>query len=234
LRLAAERFWLAARMANADEFVVQTPTMKCLLEGKTQGRIPVCALPFVAAPRGYMRELASPARRPDAEFDFAYVATGEPHKNHRRLIAAWCLLADEGLFPTLCLTLNPARFGELCIEIESIKRAKGIKVVNTGELSHADALGLYEKSGALIYPSTFESFGIPLIEARQAELPILASELDYVRDVVDPEQTFDPESPRSIARAVKRFLSRLEDELPLLDAHEFIRRIVKPDELGDV
>jgi hypothetical protein len=54
---------------------------------------------------------------------------------------------------------------------------------------------------------------MPLIEASQAGLPVLASELDYVRDVIDPEQSFDPESAISIARAVKRFIG--EDEAPL-------------------
>ena len=64
-----------------------------------------------------------------------------------------------------------------------------------------------------------------MIEARQAGLPVLASELDYVRDVLDPEQTFNPESPLSIARAVKRFLGLNESSLPLLDATLFLKNI---------
>jgi glycosyltransferase involved in cell wall biosynthesis len=70
-----------------------------------------------------------------------------------------------------------------------------------------------------------ESFGLPLIEARQAGLPILASELDYVRDVVDPEQTFDPDSPMSIARAVKRFLGVEVTPIPLLSASQFLESV---------
>jgi hypothetical protein len=46
-----------------------------------------------------------------------------------------------------------------------------------------------------------------------------------VRDVLDPEQTFDPESPLSIARAVKRFLGLNESPLPLLDATHFLKNI---------
>ena len=40
----------------------------------------------------------------------------------------------------------------------------------------------------------FESFGLPLLEASSIDLPIIASESDYVRDVCEPAQTFDPNS----------------------------------------
>jgi hypothetical protein len=54
----------------------------------------------------------------------------------------------------------------------------------------------------------------------------MAPELDYVREVLDPKQTFDPESPVSIARAVKRFLGVDENPLPLLDAKRFLAEII--------
>lgn len=225
LRLAAERLFLSQRMTNAGEFVVQTPTMKRLLEIKTQGRVPVRVLPFVAEPNGYARPTPQRKRPKENSGDFVYVASGEPHKNHRRLIEAWCLLAEEGLFPLLCLTLDEACFPVLCRDIEVLRQRYGLKVKNVGRVPHEEALALYGKAGASIYPSTFESFGLPLIEARQASLPVLASELDYVRDVLDPEETFDPESAISIARAVKRFMGQEEQPLPLLDAKRFMSSI---------
>jgi glycosyltransferase involved in cell wall biosynthesis len=103
----------------------------------------------------------------------------------------------------------------------------GLKVKNAGWLSQLEVFSLYKIAGASIYPSTLESFGLPLIEARQAGLPVLAPELDYVRDVLDPEQTFDPESVVSIARAVKRFLGLQEEPLPLQDAAVFIEYLLK-------
>ena len=68
-----------------------------------------------------------------------------------------------------------------------------------GVLTHGQMKQLYSQVHALIYPLTFELFGLPLIEARQAGLAILAAELDYVRDVLDPDQSFDPLSELSIA-----------------------------------
>ena len=226
LRLVVERLWLSNKMSNVDEFIVQTPTMKRLLETKVRGRVPVRILPFVAEPNGYARSMLQPKLSKENEFDFVYVASGEPHKNHRRLIEAWCQLAEEGLFPSLCLTLAETSFASLCKEIEVLRQRHGLIVTNVGEIPHKDVLVLYKKAGASIYPSTFESFGLPLIEARQAGLPVLASELDYVRDVLDPEQTFDPESSISIARSVKRFMGINEQPLPLLDATQFMASVL--------
>lgn len=225
-RLIVERLWLSKKLMNVDEFVVQTPTMKRLMEIKTRGRVPVSVLPFVADPCGYTRSLPQRKDQKDIDYDFVYVASGEPHKNHRRLIEAWCLLAEEGLFPSLCLTLDEARFAGLCQEIEAMHQQYGLKVENAGGLSHQDVLSLYKKAGASIYPSTFESFGLPLIEARQANLPVLASELDYVRDVCVPVQTFDPHSPVSMARAVKRFLGKPNPTVELHTPAEFWRALL--------
>lgn len=225
LRLSIERLWLLTRMVHADGFIVQTPTMKRLLEARTAGSIPVRVLPFIAEPGSYVRSAARPPSDAGREHDFVYIASGEPHKNHGRLLEAWCLLAGEGLFPSLCVTLDPQRFPVLCDEIETMKQQYGIKIGNLGELSHREVQALYRKAGAAVYPSTFESFGLPLLEARQAGLPVLAPELDYVRDVIDPEQSFDPDSPLSIARAVKRFMGKDEPPLPLLDAGGFLKRL---------
>lgn len=222
LRLVVERLWLTGKMSSADEYIVQTPTMKRLLEIKTHGKIPVRVLPFMAQPNGYARAVPQPKVQREHTYDFVYVASGEPHKNHRRLIEAWSLLAEEDLFPSLCLTLDEARYAALCREMEELRQHHRLKMTNAGKLTHKAVLALYNSAGASIYPSTFESFGLPLIEARLAGLPVLAAELDYVRDVLDPEQTFDPESAVSIARAVKRHMGIEEQLLPLLDAERFL------------
>lgn len=227
LRLYVERWWLIRKVANVDKIIVQTQTMKRLLEVKLKQFFPIQILPFVDKLDGYARRLDGGTANRFSTFDFIYVASGEPHKNHRTLIKAWCLLAKERLFPSLCLTLDKARFSELCFFIDEMRHQHDLNIVNVGVLTHTEVLALYEKSMAAIYPSQFESFGLPLIEARQAGLPVLASELDFVRDVLDPDQVFDPNSPTSIARAVKRFKGLDEPPLPLLDATQFLASILK-------
>lgn len=151
---------------------------------------------------------------------------GDPHKNHLVLIQAWCMLASEGIFPSLCLTVSQSQFVVLCKELDRLRKLYNLNVENLGELSRDSIKKLYEESGALIYPSKLESFGLPLVEARQAGLSILAPELDYVRDLIDPEETFDPDSAVSIARAIKRYMGLADGTLPLLTANEFIDRIL--------
>jgi len=125
----------------------------------------------------------------------------------------------------LCLTVDEDVSPNLYAWIGEQKLHYGLKLESVGFIPHDQVRKLYTQAGALIYPSTFESFGLPLIEARQAGLPVLASELDYVRDVLDPEQAFDPESPLSIARAVKRFMGLNDEPLPLLNAADFMKSI---------
>jgi len=60
-------------------------------------------------------------------------------------------------------------------------------------------------------------------------LQILAPELDYVRDVIDPAQTFDPNSPTSIARAVLRHLKIPVTKTNAVDAKAFLAHVLQQD-----
>lgn len=213
LRLSFERLVSKAFRHRVSSYIVQTPSMQRALTewyAAPAAQLPmVTVFPFVEA-------MPAPARHdePQMKWDFVYVADGEAHKNHLVLLEAWRLLADEGLFPSLALTLSP-RDGLLKSEIEETSLKHDLKIHDIGQLSHKDVMALYAKSRALIFPSTSESFGLPLIEASHMGLPILASELDFVRDVCVPEHTFDPASPVSIARAVKRFLGHPEHPIAM-------------------
>lgn len=225
LRLKVERLWFRWRAKNANTLVVQTPSMRALLETSGVAKEkPVYVLPFVDLSTDYQRETHNGFSKAPSD-PFIYVASGEPHKNHRNLVQAWCLLAQEGIFPTLWLTLDAKVNCDLCLWIDQQTHKFGLRLKNLGVQPHEQIRHLYTEGQALIYPSTFESLGLPLIEARQAGLAVIASELDFVRDVLDPEQVFDPRSPVSIARAVKRFLGSGEKALPLLNAAEFMKRL---------
>jgi glycosyltransferase involved in cell wall biosynthesis len=227
LRLHCERLWLICTTHNVNEFIVQTPSMyRILTESGIVRGLRTHILPFSNIRQGYHRSCNT--RTPKSPMPiFIYVASGEPHKNHRNLIEAWCLLAKEGFFPGLKLTLAQEANQDLCNWLQRKKDVFQIDVENLGMLSYSQVKEQYASAQALIFPSNFESFGLPLIEARQAGLAVLASELDYVRDVIDPEESFDPTSPISIALAVKRFLGIASDPLPLLDAHAFLDSILK-------
>jgi glycosyltransferase involved in cell wall biosynthesis len=161
-----------------------------------------------------------------SEKKFIYVASGDAHKNHLRLLSAWELLAKEGLYPKLLLTLDNMQDVELLGEINEIRLRFPVKIDNLGVLDHEQVLAAYKSTDALIFPSLTESFGLPLIEANNANLPIIASESDFVRDLVTPVETFDPISVTSIARAVKRYLGVQNTGISLLGPQEFLEKII--------
>jgi len=228
MRIFIERCWLRLRASSVTQFFVQTPSMQRSLEQRFAVR--AVLFPFVRdSQRDYPRRLPVSDGEASTEFDFLYVASGEPHKNHRNLIMAWQLLAEDGLRPVLCLTIEHDAEKELMAWIDDMKTRHDLKINNVSSSSQAEIDTLYSRVKALIYPSRCESLGLPLIEARNAGLPVLASELDFVRDVIDPEQTFDPESPVSIARAVKRFMGAEEQPLPLKSAGDFVQYLLKQD-----
>lgn len=192
------------------EYIVQTPSMaRELTRWYGPGCPPVRMLPFID--KWPIAASAAPAA-----WDFVYVSDGIATKNHLRLLHAWQLLAAQGMRPSLALTLGP-RDATLAARIAVQSRADRLNVVNLGHLPRPEVLKLYGRARALLFPSLSESFGLPLIEAAHLGLPILAPELDYVRDVCSPAQTFDPLSAVSIARAVRRFLGEPE---PLVQVSE--------------
>lgn len=158
--------------------------------------------------------------------DYIYIASAEPHKNHRNLLEAWDILKRKyGQVPCLKLTI-PQNTGTLNQTIK-VYREKGLKIDNLGILSHEQVLEHLCRAKALIYPSKTESFGLPLSEAMSLNVPIIASELDYVRDVAAPMETFDPNSPLSIARAVARFEGIEEEPDEILSSESFWETIVR-------
>jgi glycosyltransferase involved in cell wall biosynthesis len=225
VRLTFERLVSWVFRHRVAEYIVQTPSMKRAVLQWYGARDPaqpaVRVLPFVEAlhtsPEYNVRT---------ADWDFVYVADGEAHKNHRTLLAAWQLLAQDGLHPSLALTLSP-RDTALKRELEALVVESELRIKDLGQMPHENVLSLYATARAMIFPSTSESFGLPLIEATHVGLPILASELDYVRDVCSPVQTFDPTSAVSIARAVKRFLAVPEPVLQLRSPHDFLRELLE-------
>ncbi|MDI9332847.1 MAG: glycosyltransferase [Cytophagales bacterium] len=205
--------------ARCKEYWVQGPSMARDLR-RWYGEKPVSirVLPF-------SQPTVPTTRSESAQWDFLYVADGEAHKNHRCLVEAWGLLAQQGIKPSLALTLSK-RDAPLLAWIEKQIATHGLKICNLGQMPHDKLLSLYGQSKALIFPSVSESFGLPLVEARQASLPILASELDFVRDVCEPVQTFDPASPTSIARAVRRFIGQPDLPLNPVGAVEFLSALL--------
>jgi glycosyltransferase involved in cell wall biosynthesis len=196
MRIQFERRWLRARSFCVTKFIVQTPTMKHLLQNLLWRDADILSYAVFVEGRGLSGEISG------KQYDYLYIASGEPHKNHRCLIEAWVIMAKKGKFPSLCLTLQAEKSPDLCLWIEIQCQQYGLKIEMVEELSFQEIQDLYCNSKVLIYPSTLESFGLPLLEAVYQGLSVIASDLSYVHDVIKPNATFNPESSESIANAV--------------------------------
>lgn len=218
VRLSVERLWLKHCLRDA-ELVVQTPTMAWAAERAT-GR-PAAVYGFVATPEtGWLTQ----DNLADQDIDFLYVASPEPHKNHRNLLLAWGILAAEGAAPSLGLTLPTNAPAELRAQIE-VLQGLGAPIEVIEPCAPGEMKALYARARAMIYPSLLESFGLPLLEAQSCGLPIVAAERDYVRDIVVPRETFDPLSPVSIARAVQRSQGRAVPPMNVGDPAGFLAHL---------
>lgn len=222
-RIFLERLWLKWRISENMRCIVQTTSMRKLLASATSNKIKNAEILSLVSSELF--EQNTQINSLQKNYDFIYVATPDKHKHHLELIDAWCLLAEENIKPSLIVTCEQSQNPSLHAYLQQKIQEFSLNITNKGYCEHKEILNLYLQSTALIFPSVAESFGLPLLEAKQAGLPILASELDYVRDLVEPAQTFDSYSPLSIARAVKRFLKLPQEPIKLVNAQTFLDAI---------
>jgi glycosyltransferase involved in cell wall biosynthesis len=75
----------------------------------------------------------------------------------------------------------------------------------------ADLDGLYRAAAAFVYPSLYEGFGLPLIEAMARGIPTIASDTSAIPEVAgDATLGVNPRSVREIARAIESVLTDLD------------------------
>ena len=134
------------------------------------------------------------------ENTYLYVSSGASHKNLNRLLDAWLLVYQKGYNPELHLTI-PQYEIELINKINFLVE-KGINIVNHGFIEKSKLSILYTESEYLLYPSLFESFGLPLLEAVGHGCKVIAADLEYTYEVIEPSYTFNPLVIQSISDAV--------------------------------
>ena len=189
-----EMQWFKLFTRKKYEIIVQSETMKNLLLKKIGSGNIITIIAFDT--------------KLGASKKFIYLASGDLHKNHINLIEAWKILSKSGINLSLTLTIDEKLYPVISNYIKSEINEHDLNIKNVGNLNSDQISFIFEESDVLIYPSLMESLGLPLLEAKYFGLEILGSELDYIRDLVEPSQTFDPRSPKSIARAVERCIGK--------------------------
>ena len=127
-----------------------------------------------------------------------YPARPWPHKNHARLFDAFALVRRER--PELRLVLtgvghDPARL------------PPGVET--RGGVGPAELVSLYRAASALVFPSLYEGFGLPPLEAMACGCPVAASSAGSLPEVLgEAAVLFDPHEPAAIAAGILEALER--------------------------
>ena len=142
----------------------------------------------------------------DAPF-FLYVGRLQARKNLPRLLRAFARLNSEGVKEKLVVV------GKRDWMLESVaEQVKGLKlqqsVVFTGYVPSEDLPLFYGGAEVFLYPSIFEGFGLPVMEAMASGTPVMTSFGSSLEEIAgDAALLVDPYSEESIANGLRRLVS---------------------------
>lgn len=138
------------------------------------------------------------------------VCTIEPRKNLETVISAYTMLLQAQTdVPQLVLTgavgwKNTA----LLHQIEDIQKQYPGKIILTGYAADTELAQLYSDASVFVYPSLYEGFGLPPLEAMQCGCPVITSNVSSLPEVVGSAGiTIEPTNANALAEAIQQLLN---------------------------
>jgi glycosyltransferase involved in cell wall biosynthesis len=130
------------------------------------------------------------------------VGSANPSKNFAALIEAFSALKKDGAIRLVVVGgVNSAVFAEQVV-------SDNLRIVRTGRIDDSQLKALYTHARAFVFPSLYEGFGIPPLEAMACGCPVIASNAASIPDVCgNAVGYFDPASITSIRIAVEKVIS---------------------------
>jgi glycosyltransferase involved in cell wall biosynthesis len=195
----------AARIATVSEFSRQDLIRTYRLAPEKVAVTYNGVAPRFTPRHGSNDETASVRRRFGIERDFLLaVGSLQPRKNLARLIRAYARLREEceSFTPQLVIAGRQLWLAdEVFAEITRQRWARDVIV--TGYVADEELPALYRAASALVYPSLFEGFGLPPLEAMACGTPVVTSNTSSLPEVVgDAALKVDPYDESAIAQAM--------------------------------
>lgn len=135
-----------------------------------------------------------------------YPARGWPHKNHHRLIEAMSIV--RRVHPELRLVLTGGDL-ELLDDLPEW-------IENRGLVSFDEVRALYRRASVLAFPSLFEGFGLPPLEAMASATPVAVSNVASLPEICgDAAVYFDPTDAENIAQGIITAIQERDRLVPL-------------------
>lgn len=136
------------------------------------------------------------------------VGTLEPRKNLTALVEAFSRLLREERFADRALVLVGERGWKSRPIFDAVEAARevGVPIVLPGHVPDADLAALYAGAALFVYPSVYEGFGLPVLEAMRCGAPVITSDVSSLPEVAgDAALTVAP-TPDAIHGAMRRVL----------------------------
>ncbi len=152
-----------------------------------------------------------------------YVGNSYPHKNLERLIDAW-QIANAATQAQLVLVGKRDYFSRRLQQYAADRNITGLQWFGFAEDHQLAAL--YQHAQAYFFPSLYEGFGLPGLEAMQAGIPVYASKASCLPEIFGAAaRYFDPQDTQAIARSIDHALhDKLEREQLIAAGKERLTR----------
>src|SRR4029453_18394376 len=137
-----------------------------------------------------------------------YAGNIKPHKNLERLIEAFYLLRREGADHVKLLIIGDeiSKYATLRRAVHRYKLHQHVRFF--GFVPDRTLAVLYRLAGVFVFPSLYEGFGLPPLEAMASGTPVITSNLSSMPEVVgDAAMLIDPYDPAAIADGIHRVLT---------------------------
>lgn len=199
IRYAMMKLQLWFCINNVDKVCVQTAKVAEMVH-KFKSGVNVEVLPFF--------DLPAPNLSRDRVYEFCYISYPYPHKNYHSLLDAVDILEADAVSCAIAVTVpNEPIFDSLLAKIELLSNNRYARVVNMGHISKLKAQELYESANALVFVSSKETFGLPLIEAANAGCDVISVRLPHLEQILEPSLVIESASPQEIANAMAEYLT---------------------------
>lgn len=173
--------------------------------------------PVTVVPYGVELNRFRPAPRPPRDEPVVgYVGRLSPEKGLPTLLRALALLRDRGV--RWRATLAGAGPDRAALEGLALRLGLSRSVTFLDEVAHEEIPGLLQGFDVFAMPSTWEGFGVAAVEAQAMELPVVASGVHGIPDVVAHEETgllVPPSRPDALADALETLLNDRERRVEL-------------------
>lgn len=184
------------------------------------------------------RRETTPEKRADVRMRYGLpeefilnVGTIERRKNIQILIDALALMPEDMRIPVVIMGRPSSYLREVVDRARQKHVYRHLRILHN--VSFPDFPAIYQQASAFVYPSLFEGFGIPLVEAIESRIPVITSKGSCFIEAAGPGALYvDPRNPEELARSLEACLTddALRERI-VNDSFEYVQQF-RPEKIA--